>query len=118
MLDILDTLVERGSNVVTDGLTSYDGFPARGYDHTVSRHTPHMGKNLLPHVHRVASLLKRWLLGTHQGAVRSDHLQWYLDEFVFRFNRRSAVSRGLLFRRLLEQMVAHPPVTKGELAML
>lgn len=118
LLDMVDTLVERGSNVVTDGLTSYAGLPARGYDHTVSRHTPHLGKNLLPHVHRVASLLKRWLLGTHQGAVRADHLQRYLDEFVFRFNRRAAVSRGLLFRRLLEQMVAHPPVTKRELAVL
>ena len=118
LLDTVDSLVDKGSNVVTDGLSSYAGITARGYDHTVSRHTPHLGKNLLPHVHRVAALLKRWLLGTHQGAVRADHLQTYLDEFVFRFNRRTSVSRGLLFRRLLERMVAHPPVAKRQLASI
>ena len=61
--------------------------------------------------HRIASLLKRWLLGTHQGAVEADHLQGYLDEYAFRFNRRQAEFRGLLFRRLLEQAVAVGPVT-------
>jgi hypothetical protein len=65
----------------------------------------------LPGVHRVASLLKRWLLGTHQGAVKPIQLDYYLDEFVFRFNRRTARSRGLLFYRLLEQAVMTEPVT-------
>jgi hypothetical protein len=70
----------------------------------------------LPGVHRVASLLKRWLLGTHQGAVKPVQLDCYLDEFVFRFNRRTSRSRGLLFYRLLEQVVITDPVTYGEVA--
>jgi hypothetical protein len=65
----------------------------------------------MPGVHRVASLLKRWLLGTHQGAVQPSQLDYYLDEFTFRFNRRTSRSRGLLFYRLLEQAVATQPVT-------
>jgi hypothetical protein len=64
-----------------------------------------------PH-HRVASLLKRWILGTHQGSIGVEHLQSYLDEFVFRFNRRSSRSRGLLFYRLLQQAVGHEPIPK------
>ena len=64
----------------------------------------------MPAVHRVASLLKRWLLGTHQGAVEPEHLQAYLDEFSFRFNRRSSRRRGLLFHRLLEQAVTTGPL--------
>ena len=64
---------------------------------------------LPPHVHRVASLLKRWLLGTHQGAVNADHLDYYLDEFTFRFNRRTSRSRGKLFYRLLQQTVEIAP---------
>ena len=67
----VDLLVERGSNVVTDGLASYTGLAGREFDHTVARHTPEVGRNLLPKVHRVASLLKRWMLGTHQGAFVS-----------------------------------------------
>jgi transposase-like protein len=110
LLGAVGTFVESGSDIVTDGLTSYSGLTGRGFNHTVSRHTPQLGKNLLPHVHRIASLLKRWLLGTHQGAVGKELLQYYLDEFVFRFNRRTSGSRGLLFYRLLEQMVAHRPV--------
>ena len=65
---------------------------------------------LLPRVHRVASLLKRWLLGTHQGAVGPEHLDYYLDEFTFRFNRRRSASRGKLFFRLLEQAVQVGPL--------
>ena len=64
----------------------------------------------LPGVHRIASLLKRWLLGTHQGAVRPKHLDYYLDEYVFRFNRRSSKARGMLFYRLLEQAVCIDPL--------
>ena len=65
---------------------------------------------VLPRVHRVASLLKRWLLGTHQGGVSREHLDYYLDEFTFRFNRRTSRHRGKLFHRLLEQAVAVGPV--------
>ena len=66
----------------------------------------------MPRVHRVSSLLKRWLLGTHQGAVRPQQLDYYLDEFTFRFNRRSSNHRGLLFYRLLEQaaQLEHVPL--------
>ena len=69
----------------------------------------------MPGVHRVASLLKRWILGTHQGAVRATHLQSYLEEFTFRFNRRTSRSRGLVFRRLLEQAVSTRPVTEADI---
>jgi hypothetical protein len=70
---------------------------------------------LLPAVHRVASLIKRWLLGTHQGAVDAAHLPSYMNEFVFRFNRRRSRSRGLVFYRLLELAVDHEPVRYREL---
>jgi len=116
LLDATSELVERGSEVVTDGLVSYRKLPSRGFLHTISRHTPEVGRNLLPHAHRAVSLLKRWLLGTHQGAVSHDMLQYYLDEFVFRFNRRAARSRGLLFHSLLKQALDHGPVTGADLA--
>jgi hypothetical protein len=70
---------------------------------------------LLPGVHRIASLAKRWLLGTHQGSVDESHLQSYLDEFVFRFNRRTSRSRGLVFYRVLELAIAHEPVRYHDL---
>lgn len=68
----------------------------------------------MPGVHRVASLLKRWVLGTHQGSVVNDHLQSYLEEFTFRFNRRTSRSRGLVFRRLLERAVVTKPITEND----
>ena len=71
--------------------------------------------NILPHVHMIVSLLKRWLLGTHQGAVQEMHLQAYLDEYVFRFNRRKSAKRGLLFYRLLESAMHVPPTTYAHL---
>ena len=69
----------------------------------------------MPRVHRVASLIQRWLLGTHQGALQPAKLEHYLDEFVFRFNRRKSSSRGMLFYRLLEQAVITTPVTYKQL---
>ncbi len=69
----------------------------------------------MPGVHRIASLLKRWLLGTHQGSVQPDQLDYYLDEYTFRFNRRTSRSRGLLFYRLLEQALVTAPVTYKEI---
>ena len=76
---------------------------------------PDQGENLLPLANRVASLLKRWLLGTHQGAVSATHLDYYLDEYTFRFNRRTSGSRGLLFLRLMQQAVDLSPVPAKEL---
>lgn len=115
LIGTVSELVENGSNVVTDGWAGYAGLTAAGFNHTISRHTPAVGQNLLPKAHRVASLLKRWILGTHQGAIGKDHLQAYLDEFVFRFNRRSSRSRGLLFYRLIQQAMSHAPVPKAAL---
>ena len=103
--------VEPGSRLHTDGWEGYTGLSAKGYRHrvTVLHRRTESAVELLPRVHLVASLLKRWLLGTHQGAVSFDHLDYYLDEFTFRFNRRTSRSRGKLFERLLEQAVAVGP---------
>ena len=106
---------ESGSVIHTDGRPAYDGLDSLGYVHRQTVLLGHQDKNaaskLLPRVHRVASLLKRWLLGTHQGAVSAEHLDYYLDEFTFRFNRRTSRSRGKLFFRLLQQAVQVEPAT-------
>jgi transposase-like protein len=103
--------VEPGSLVRTDGWSGYAPLPSEEYQHNVVRQDADVGDNLLPLANRVASLLKRWLVGTHQGAVRASHLDYYLDEFTFRFNRRTSQSRGKLFYRLVQQAVAVEPVT-------
>ena len=105
----LKHMVEPGAEIQTDAWRGYASLKHWGYTHRVVRATRD-DELPLPHVHRVASLLKRWLLGTHQGAVAPDHLDFYLDEYTFRFNRRAANSRGLLFYRLLQQAVAIGPV--------
>ncbi len=101
--------IEPGSTVCTDGLNSYLGWVGYTHQRQVQRRQP-KGKHLLPRIHLVVSLLKRWLLGTHQGAIGHDHLDYYLDEFTFRFNRRKSGTRGKLFYRLLQQAVQIPPV--------
>ena len=103
-------IVEPKSQVLTDDWEGYGGLAETGYDRRVVRTSAVVGENLLPRANRVASLLQRWLLGTHQGAVLHSHLDYYLDEFVFRFNRRRSRSRGLLFYRLIEQALAIAPV--------
>ena len=108
----VQSAVVPGSRIHTDGWDGYAGLPALGYAHevTVLRGLDSSAPaKLLPRVHRVAALLKRWLLGTHQGAVRPDHLDYYLDEFTFRFNRRTSRSRGKLFYRLIQQAVQVEP---------
>jgi transposase-like protein len=100
--------VEPGSTVRTDGLPSYQGLKGYSHDRQIQKHLP-AGEHLLPHVHRVVALLKRWLLGTHQGAVAHEHLDDYLAEFTFRFNRRLSASRGKLFFRLAQQAVLVAP---------
>jgi transposase-like protein len=102
--------VEPGSVVRTDDWSGYAPLEALGYVHQVVRRDSRIGENLLPLVNRVVSLLKRWLLGTHQGAVQISHLDYYLDEFTFRFNRRTSKSRGKLFYRLVQQAVAVDPL--------
>lgn len=103
--------VELGSTLLTDAWPSYKP-AAVGYAHKpINLHAPGapLAHIALPGVHRIASLLKRWLLGTHHGAIEPDHLAAYLDEFAFRFNRRQSFTRGLLFYRLLEMAVQAPP---------
>lgn len=105
--------IEPGAVVHTDGSAAYRSLPKWGYSRHKIVHlgSPDPAHVTMPGVHRVASLLKRWLLGTHQGSVRPDQLDYYLDEYTFRFNRRTSRSQGLLFYRLLEQVVATAPVT-------
>jgi len=112
--------VEPGSTVITDGWSGYLGIQAAGYDHDrrSQRAATARGEDpaqLLPGVHRIAALAKRWLLGTHQGAVDREHLPSYLNEFVFRFNRRTSRNRGLVFMRVLQFAVGHDPVRYREL---
>ena len=107
--------VELRSVVRTDGWSGYCRLASEGYVHKVVRQDSHVGDNLLSLTNRVVALLKRWLAGTHQGAARASHLDYYLDEFTFRFNRRTSRSRGKLFYRLIQQAVAVAPVTGQEI---
>jgi transposase-like protein len=112
--------VEPGAAVITDGWAGYAGLERLGYvhDRRSQRAARTLGEDsdeLLPAVHRVASLAKRWLLGTHQGSVDDAHLPSYLNEFAFRFNRRRSRSRGMVFYRVLELAVAHDPVRYQDL---
>jgi len=117
LLPFVADVIASGTSVLTDGWNGYNDLRNQGYIHKVivnstSGDPAHIS---MPGVHRVASLLKRWILGTHQGAVRATHLQSYLEEFTFRFNRRTSRSRGLVFRRLLEQAVSTRPVTEADI---
>lgn len=117
LVPFVKAAVDPGTVVVTDGLPSYGTLSKAGYPHRprVVGGNPKALDRLLPRVHRVASLLKRWLLGTHQGRVDRKHLPYYLDEFTFRFNRRTSGSRGLLFHRLAQQAMAIGPLSHAEL---
>ena len=100
-------LIESGCEILTDGWCGYNDLPKHGYKHskTVLSETGDPAHVAMPGVHRIASLMKRWLLCTHQGAVSGKHLDYYLDEYTFRFNRRTSGSRGMLFYRLMQQAV-------------
>ncbi|MFW6457485.1 MAG: IS1595 family transposase [Planctomycetota bacterium] len=111
LTDAVGKTIRPGSVVRTDGWKGYSGLESLGYNRRIVRPTTDVGDNLLPLANRVAALLKRWLLGTHQGAVRATHLDYYLDEYTFRFNRRTSNSRGKLFFRLAQQAVAVAPRT-------
>ena len=118
LIPFIQMNIEPGSTVITDGHKGYCSLPSVGYVHDRRVHTgPREDTHAsLPHAHRVASLIKRWLLGTHQGAVSREHLDYYLDEFTFRFNRRTSRSRGKLFYRLVEQAVVVEPVSYAQMA--
>lgn len=115
LIPALKQIVQPKSEVRTDGWEGYSQLSSAGYKHTIIRNTADLGQNLLPLANRVVALLKRWLQGTHQGAPRPSHLSYYLDEFVFRFNRRTSGSRGLLFYRLIQQAVNITPVTAQDI---
>jgi hypothetical protein len=107
--------VEPGATVITGAWMGYHGLAGLGYVHErrsqrAARARGNDPGELLPAVHRVASLARRWLPGTHQGSVDEAHLPAYLDEFVFRFNRRRSSSRGMVFYRVLELAAGHDPV--------
>lgn len=111
LVPFVSATVESGSEVHTDGWKGYNGLSKQGYRHRVtnissSGDPAHVS---MPGVHRVASLLKRWLLGTHQGSVTAAHLDAYFNKFAFRFNRRHSRRRGLLFLRLLQHAVVTLP---------
>jgi len=110
--------IKPGSIVRTDGWSGYEGIENHGYirNKIVLSNSGDPAHVSLPGVHRIASLLKRWLIGTHQGAVSKKHLDYYLDEYTFRFNRRTSKARGLLFYRLLQNAVQLGPSTYGELS--
>ncbi len=111
LTDFVFDHIARGSEVRTDAWNGYSEIGRYRFTHVVTslRETGDPAHVVMPDVHRVASLLKRWLLGTHQGAVSRDQLDYYLDEFTFRFNRRRSRHRGLLFYRLLEQAMSTDP---------
>lgn len=119
VIPFVKDVVQAGATVHTDGSAAYRSIKDEGYIHQRSvmsgAETPaHIS---MPGVHRVAALIHRWLLGTHQGAIQPAKLDHYLDEFVFRFNRRKSLSRGMLFYRLLEQAVVTSPVTYRDVVM-
>jgi transposase-like protein len=101
--------VEPGSTIITDGLNAFRDLSGYAHERQLQRRQPPDDDHLLPRVHRSISLLKRWLLGTHHGAIAHEHLDAYLDEFTFRFNRRSSASRGKLFYRLAQHAVQVDP---------
>ncbi|MCH7656956.1 MAG: IS1595 family transposase [Bacteroidetes bacterium] len=108
--------VRQGSLIITDGWKGYNRLKQNGYEHRIEKVTvKDDDEEMLPNANRVASLLKRWLIGTHQNFTSRNRLISYLDEYVFRYNRRTSKSRGLLFKRVMEQAVLHKPVKYTEI---
>jgi transposase-like protein len=119
LIPFISGAIEPGATVHTDGNQAYWTVPDDGYEHertVLSQHND-PAHVVMPGVHRVASLLGRWLLGTHQGRVSAEHLDAYLNEFTFRFNRRRSRRRGLLFYRLLGQAILADPITYRSLVV-
>jgi transposase-like protein len=109
-------VVKPGSVVITDGWDAYAGLKQEGFEHRARMiGASSKATVLLPRVHRVASLFNRWLWSTHQGALSREQLDSYLDEFTFRFNRRTSKYRGMLFYRLVAQAVGVEPLPSSRL---
>jgi len=118
LLPFVEDNIEQGSEVITDGWSGYSFLSkSSDYKHNekVISGSGKQAHELLPHIHLVISLLKRWINGTHQGKMSPKHLEYYLDEFAFRFNRKMSTYRGKLFYRLMQQAVTTPPVTNKSL---
>ena len=117
LISFIKDNVKPGSVVITDGWKGYSPMQSAGYSHVVKNiaNSEESASELLPHVHLVVSLIKRWLMGTHQGAVTAMHLSYYLDEYAFRFNRRLSTHRGKLFYRLMQQAVSVGPIARQEI---
>ena len=116
LIGFIENNIEKSSIVITDEWPSYNKLSSMEYTHKTEKATIDDDKEeILPNVNKIASLLKRWLLGTHQSYLNKNKLGYYLDEYVFRYNRRLSTSRGLLFLRLIEQAVKTKPVTYNEI---
>ena len=113
LLPFIMNNIEKGSTVITDGWSSYSSLSKNGYNHVIHNisKSDKPADELLPHVHIVISLIKRWLLGTHQGAVFEKHIQAYLNEFTFRFDRKSSKNRGRLFYSLMQLAIKQKAIT-------
>ncbi len=118
LIGFIEENIEPGSTVITDGWSGYSALSNNDkYRHDIKRisGSGQEAHELLPHVHMVDSLVKRWLNGTHQGKVSPKHLPHYLDEFAFRFNRKMSTYRGKLFYRLIQQAIDTPPMPFNEI---
>jgi transposase-like protein len=109
--------VSKDATIITDAWSGYSKVEKSGYSRIINNMSASddFAHVVMPGVHRMGSLLKRWILGTHQGSVSDMHLQAYLEEFTFRFNRRKSASRGLVFHRLLEHSVLSNPITQSDI---
>lgn len=114
LIPFINENIEKGSTIITDGWTGYKPLhSSKRFKHEVKTisGSGFEAHELLPHVHMVDSLVKRWINGTHQGNISPKHLSYYLDEFAFRFNRKMSTYRGKLFYRLVQQAVSTTPVS-------
>ena len=116
------SMVEEGATIITDGLNSYNSLPRYGYTRIIEETDEELDECRLSRCHLAASLMKRWIIGTLQGSVSHEHLQDYLNEFTFRFNRRksASASRGKLFYRLAQyametEVFTYSKITKHNL---
>jgi len=107
--------IEKFSIIHSDGWNGYNKLNLIGYTRKIVRESENVGNDPLYHCHLIISLFKRWLLGTYQGAVKPNNIDYYLDEYTFRFNRRKSNSRGKLFYRLVQQAVAVEPVPRKKI---
>ena len=117
LIPFIQDCISTDAKLVTDGWRGYNKITKKGYTREIINlsDSDDFAHVLMPGVHRLASLLKRWILGTHQGSVSDMHLQAYLEEYTFRFNRRKSNSRGFLFKRLVEHLILSGPIMETDI---